>query len=69
MLNALKAALDRGVDVRIIYDARRPNPRDKNVAAVSAAGLNAVSVGRRTHAYISHNKVIVRLVNGAGRRS
>ena len=36
------------------------------MAAVSAAGLNAVSVGRRTHAYISHNKVIVRLVNGAG---
>jgi phosphatidylserine/phosphatidylglycerophosphate/cardiolipin synthase-like enzyme len=66
VLNALKAALDRGVDVRIIYDARRPSPRDQNVAAVGAAGLNAVAVGRKTHQYISHNKVIVRLVNGAG---
>ena len=66
VLDALKVALDRGVDVRIIYDARRPSPRDKNVAAVGAAGLNAVAVGRKTHQYISHNKVIVRLVNGAG---
>jgi phosphatidylserine/phosphatidylglycerophosphate/cardiolipin synthase-like enzyme len=66
VLDALKAALDRGVDVRIIYDARRPKPRDKNVAAVAAAGLSAVSVGRKTHAYISHNKAIVRVVNGVG---
>jgi len=64
VLNALKAALDRGVDVRIIYDARRPSPGDANAVAVAAAGLGAVAVGRRTHAYISHNKFIVRLVNG-----
>jgi phosphatidylserine/phosphatidylglycerophosphate/cardiolipin synthase-like enzyme len=66
VLNALKAALDRGVDVRIIYDARRPKPGLANVAAVMTAGLAGVAVGRRTHAYISHNKFIVRLVNGAG---
>ncbi len=66
VLDALRAALDRGVDVRIVYDARRPNPGDANAAAVAAAGLGGVAIGRRTHAYISHNKFIVRLVNGVG---
>ena len=67
VLDALKAALDRGVDVRIVYDARRPNPGDDNTAAVATAGLGGVAVPRRTHAsYISHNKFIVRLVNGVG---
>lgn len=64
VLGALKAAVDRGVDVRIIYDARRNKPGVRNAAAVAEAGLAAVAKPRRTHSYISHNKFIVRIVGG-----
>lgn len=67
VLGALKAARDRGVDVAIIYDARRSVPGTRNTAAVAQAGLAAAARPRRTHAYISHNKFIVRISNGAAR--
>jgi phosphatidylserine/phosphatidylglycerophosphate/cardiolipin synthase-like enzyme len=65
VLDALRAALDRGVDVRIVYDARQAQPGTANTSAVTTAGLAQVSTPRRTHQYISHNKFIVRLANGA----
>lgn len=65
VLGALKAAVDRGVDVRIVYDARRSKPGERNAAAVAEAGLTAVATARATHAYISHNKFIVRMRGGA----
>jgi phosphatidylserine/phosphatidylglycerophosphate/cardiolipin synthase-like enzyme len=65
VLDALRAAMSRGVDVRIVYDARKDQPKAKNDAAVALAGLGApVSTRRTTHQYISHNKFIVRLSNG-----
>jgi phosphatidylserine/phosphatidylglycerophosphate/cardiolipin synthase-like enzyme len=64
VLQALRAAVDRGVDLRIVYDARKEQPGTKNATAVADFGLGAVSRARRTHSYISHNKFIVRLVNG-----
>lgn len=64
VLQALRAAVDRGVDVRILYDARKKEPGAKNAKAVEKFGLVAVSKARRTHQYISHNKFIVRMVHG-----
>ena len=65
VLNALKAALDRGVDVRISYHATPANEK-----AVKAAALPAKIAGRkvlfpRTVPKIPHNKFIVRLTGGA----
>lgn len=61
-LDVVKEALDRGVDIRIIYDARQDNPRLANQQAVAAAGLDAVCHERtQPKSYISHNKFIVKL--------
>ncbi|MBN8247096.1 MAG: hypothetical protein J0L84_06590 [Verrucomicrobia bacterium] len=65
VLNALKAAVDRGVDVRICYHATPANGK-----AIEAAALPA-KVGSRTVLYprtvpkIPHNKFMVRLSGGA----
>ena len=72
-LEVLKQAVDRGVDVKIIYDAKdNPNkttgivfPRDANRKIAAAAGLTARCTERAaTKSYISHNKFMVRLVGG-----
>jgi phosphatidylserine/phosphatidylglycerophosphate/cardiolipin synthase-like enzyme len=76
ILNALKAALDRGVDVKIVYhDTKGPkNPKDKNSPivdgpneiAMAAAGLplnDQTITFRRSKTKIPHNKFIVRLKN------
>ena len=39
VLEALRDARDRGVDVRIVYDARKDQPKAKNDAAVALVGL------------------------------
>ena len=63
-LELLKERLDAGVDVRVVYDARRDQPGIKNAAAVEAAGLAHVCTQRAEGAsYISHNKFIVKLVD------
>lgn len=65
VLDRVKAAVDRGVDVRLVYDARKDNPKGKNRAAIAAAGLGAVSDERtRPKSYISHNKFMVKLHHG-----
>ncbi|MBW6474970.1 MAG: hypothetical protein K0B14_17720, partial [Anaerolineaceae bacterium] len=64
-LDVVKATLDAGVDIQIVYDARQDNPKLKNIAAIQAKGLDAVSFQRTQPAsYISHNKFIVKLHNG-----
>lgn len=65
-LAVVKSAVDAGVDIRVIYDARRDNPRDANRQAVADAGLAHVCHERtRPTSYISHNKFIVKLEDGA----
>jgi len=73
VLNALKAALDRGVDVRIVYhDTTTAEGEEKgqNEDAIVAAHLpqrNAQGqqvLFKRTKTKIPHNKFIVRLQNG-----
>ena len=66
-LNVVKEALDMGVDVKFVYDARQDNPRLKNIATLQALGLDLPGVSfQRTQpkSYISHNKFIVKLHNG-----
>ncbi|HYN00067.1 MAG TPA: phospholipase D-like domain-containing protein, partial [Aestuariivirgaceae bacterium] len=63
-LAVLKEALDRGVDVQIVYDARKDPPGEQNRAAVAAAGLEDVCTERTRVSAISHNKFIIKLENG-----
>ncbi|MEP6527221.1 MAG: phospholipase D-like domain-containing protein [Nocardioidaceae bacterium] len=80
VLDEFKAALDRGVDVQLIVDAKvnggtnedgsvTPNvPRDENLAAIEAAGIPASAVIRREARPndIAHNKFLV-LLRGESR--
>ena len=64
-LDLVKEVLDTGVDIQIVYDARKDNPKIRNRQAVAAAGLQSVSHERtRPKSYISHNKFIVKLEDG-----
>jgi len=64
-VGVVKAAVDRGVDVRVIYDARDDQPRDDNRLIVAKVGLQANCLERRTNkSSLSHNKFIVKLENG-----
>lgn len=76
ILRALKRALDRGVDVQIVYHDTKKDD-DANRAAIGKAELpdKAVHGGqetqilfRRTRTPIPHNKFIVKLVGGKPKR-
>lgn len=75
--NSLRQAVDRGVDVKVVYDcnANPPEengsvfPRDQNRETALAAGIQALCTERVTRSDvqsppISHNKFIVLLKNG-----
>ncbi len=64
-LTLLKNKIDSGLDIQIVYDARDDDgPKEKNRAAVAAAGLqNACKERTEGKSYISHNKFIVKLDN------
>lgn len=70
VLNALKALIDKGVDVQIVYhDTIDPktNEDGPNETAMKAAGLpinDQKHTYRRSKTKIPHNKFIVRLKNG-----
>jgi len=64
-LRVIKAAIDRGVDVRIVYDARQQPPRDGNRTAVGNVGLGPACTERTVNpSAIAHNKFIVKLEDG-----
>jgi phosphatidylserine/phosphatidylglycerophosphate/cardiolipin synthase-like enzyme len=64
-LELVKKVLDTGVDIRIVYDARKDKPKIRNREAVAASGLENVSSERtQPKSYISHNKFIVKLLDG-----
>lgn len=62
---ALKDALDRGVDVKLVIDAKENAgnfPRDENIAMVNDTGLDTVVTLREARASaIAHNKFMVLL--------
>lgn len=66
-LQVIKDAIDAGVDVKFVYDARQDNPKLKNITTLQAMGLDIPGVSfQRTQpkSYISHNKFIVKLRHG-----
>lgn len=67
VLNALKAARDRGVDVRIVYHDSTAETDEPNETAMAKAGLpldDQKVTFRRSKTKIPHNKFIVRLAGG-----
>ncbi len=65
VLVALKAAKQRGVDVKVVFDNRKKSPGDKNVEAVRDAGISSLCTRRESNkSAISHNKFIVRIKGG-----
>ena len=65
VLEALRRADERGVDVKIVYDRRKDNPGQKNDDAVAAAGIGHLCTKRtKNTSAISHNKFIVLLRDG-----
>lgn len=61
---ALKDALDRNVDVHIVHDAKLGKKSTlKNEKVINQFGLENVRT-KRTTVNISHNKIVIRLVNG-----
>lgn len=72
ILRALNRALQRGVDVQIVYHDSKKD-KDPNVAAITTAGLpefhtfqgkKTQVLYKRTRTAIPHNKFIVKLVDG-----
>jgi phosphatidylserine/phosphatidylglycerophosphate/cardiolipin synthase-like enzyme len=72
VLEAFRAARDRGVDVRIVVDAKRNQqkdsrtgerhdlPREPNLQAIADAQIDDIITRRETNpSYIAHNKFIV----------
>lgn len=64
-LEVLKKAIKDGVDIHIVYDARKADPRDKNEGMIKKFGIKSNCKGRKEgKSYISHNKFMVKLENG-----
>lgn len=69
VLQALAEARQRGVDVKLIYDAKKNGddhdpayPREENIGFIEAAGLTECAIARESNpSYIAHNKFIVLL--------
>ncbi|MDX2500081.1 MAG: phospholipase D-like domain-containing protein, partial [Deltaproteobacteria bacterium] len=62
---ALKDAVNRQVDVRIVHDAKPgKHSTEKNEEVIHHFGLEDFRI-KRTTVNISHNKIVIRLVNGA----
>ena len=72
VLDALKAAADRGADVKLVYDRRGRASTDPKRAkvwqqsepAIAAAGLEECMIPRKTGSAISHNKFLILLRDG-----
>jgi hypothetical protein len=63
VLRALKRAIDRGVDVQIVYHDTKKE-KDPNRAAIAKARLPKSVTHVRTRTQIPHNKFMVKLVGG-----
>jgi phosphatidylserine/phosphatidylglycerophosphate/cardiolipin synthase-like enzyme len=64
-LQLVKDTVATGVDIQVIYDARRDYPKADNLAAIAAFGLGSHCIARtQPKSYISHNKFIIKLQDG-----
>ncbi|MFC5683259.1 phospholipase D-like domain-containing protein [Flavobacterium sp. MAHUQ-51] len=65
LLKLVEETIARGVDIKIVYDAKKKVPGEKNKELVATYHLDNVSTPRTTYpSGISHNKFIVKLENG-----
>lgn len=65
VLEALRAANQRGAEVRIIYDRRKDDPGQENDKAVEEVGIDPLCIKRTANpSAISHNKFIVLFKGG-----
>ncbi len=65
VLEALRAAQQRGVKVAVIYDRRKDNPGERNDLAAEQAGIDELCLRRTVNvSAISHNKFIILLNDG-----
>ncbi len=64
VLIALKKALDRGVDVKIVHHAIADNKKQITAARIPDKDKNGQVLFERTRTKIPHNKFIIRLVGG-----
>jgi phosphatidylserine/phosphatidylglycerophosphate/cardiolipin synthase-like enzyme len=66
VLAELRAAEQRGVKVKIIYDRRQDNPGEANDLAVATAGIGDLCIKRQTNvSAIAHNKFIILIQAGS----
>ncbi len=62
VLELIKEVSEGGVDIQVVYDARKDVPGAKNRQTIQDAGLSDVCIPRtQGKSYISHNKFIVKL--------
>ena len=66
VLEEFKKAIDRGVDVRIVFDNKKNGPGAENRRAMKEAGIEPkFTIERNANSsYISHNKFFLLLKNG-----
>lgn len=61
-LQVLKNAIEKGVDIQIVYDARKNNPKIGNENAIRKIGLEKYCYPRAEgKSYISHNKFMIKI--------
>lgn len=64
LLQVITDTVNTGVDIRIVYDAKKDVPGNKNIELMNIYGLDGISTPRTTYkSGISHNKFIVKLEN------
>jgi len=66
ILQLIKEVWDEGngVDIQIVYDARKDSPKKMNEQRISELGIGDICKGRTEgKSYISHNKFMVKLEN------
>jgi phosphatidylserine/phosphatidylglycerophosphate/cardiolipin synthase-like enzyme len=67
VLEAFKAASERGTDVKIVWDDidnEKEEPKTKNTKAIADTGIEDICVPRKASKHIAHNKFIVLLEGG-----
>lgn len=64
-LDDIATAVAQGADVQIVYERHNPEIFGKSEPALKAAGLTDIATPRTANPYISHNKFIVKMVNGS----
>ena len=63
-LELLEKTKNKGIDLKIVFDARKDNPKIKNLKNIKEYNLENIAIPRTTpKSYISHNKFIVKLEN------